>query len=215
MQHLQLGNAPQSLLEIGCGMGEYATLMAQYPNIQVLGTDICKPFVEYAQQAYGGANIRFACFDFTNSADVHAHVGEQRFDSVVGNGILHHMYYHLDEVLLQIQKLLVPGGRFAFLEPNLYNPYIAAIFQIPLLRTWAKLEPSEMAFSRSYIATALARAGYDEIHVEYRDFLVPGTPTPLIGTVVAVGDVLEQIPVVNMLAQSLLITARAPSENRR
>lgn len=206
---------PHRLLEIGCGTGEYAELLARHPNVSVLGTDICQPFIDYAQRTYTGANIQFACFDFTDSAAVTAHVGLHRFDGVVGNGILHHMYYHLNDVLAHIRGLLLPGGKIAFMEPNLFNPYIAAIFQIPVLRRWAKLEPSEMAFSRHFIVSALTRAGFHDIQVEYRDFLVPGTPQACIAPLVAVGNLLEQMPGINMLAQSLLIVARNPLEKSR
>jgi SAM-dependent methyltransferase len=207
--------APHHMLEIGCGTGEYAALLAQHPAVTVLGTDICQPFIDYARQQYGGVNIDFACFDFTNSTEVAAHVGSKQFDSVVGNGILHHMYYHIDQVLGHIWQLLLPGGRMAFMEPNLYNPYIAAIFCIPTLRRWARLEPSEMAFRRQVIVDALMRAGFVDISVEYRDFLVPGTPAMLVKPVVALGAVIERIPMVNMLAQSLLISARRPLEAGR
>jgi ubiquinone/menaquinone biosynthesis C-methylase UbiE len=196
------------MLEIGCGTGEYAHLFAQQVGLHVVAADICVPFIEEARRLYQSPNLQFECLDFTDTAAINAQFGDQAFDSVVGNGILHHMYYHIDEVLAKLYALLKPGGTFAFLEPNLYNPYIATIFQIPLARTWARLEPSEMAFSASFIAARLQQAGFSEICVAYHDFLVPGTPTTLIKPVIAVGDVLERIPVVNMLAQSLSIRAR-------
>jgi ubiquinone/menaquinone biosynthesis C-methylase UbiE len=196
------------MLEIGCGTGEYAHLFAQRAGLHVVAADICVPFIEEARRLYQSPNLQFECIDFTDTAAINAQFGDQAFDSVVGNGILHHMYYHIDEVLAKLYALLKPGGTFAFLEPNLYNPYIATIFQIPIARKWARLEPSEMAFSASFIAARLQQAGFGEIRVEYHDFLVPGTPTALIQPVIAIGDVLENIPVVNMLAQSLSIRAR-------
>jgi hypothetical protein len=72
-----------------------------------------------------------------------------------------------------------------------------------------------MAFRRQVIADALIRAGFVDISVEYRDFLVPGTPALLVQPVVALGAVIERIPMVNMLAQSLLISARRPLEASR
>ena len=196
------------MLEIGCGTGEYANLFAQHAGLHVVAADICVPFIEEARQLYQSTNLQFECIDFTDTAAINAQFGNQAFDSVVGNGILHHMYYHIDEVLNKLHALLKPGGRFAFLEPNLYNPYIATIFQIPIARKWARLEPSEMAFSASFIAARLQKAGFDDISVEYCDFLIPGTPTALIQPVIAVGAVLERIPLINMLAQSLSIRAR-------
>ena len=40
-------------------------------------------------------------------------------------------------------------GRIIFLEPNLHNPYVYLIFSRPKLRQRARLEPDEMAFSRT------------------------------------------------------------------
>ena len=208
LQAIQPLVTPHQMLEIGCGTGEYAHLFAQHAGLHVVAADICVPFIEEARRLYQSPNLQFECIDFTDTAAINAQFGNQAFDSVVGNGILHHMYYHIDEVLTKLYALLKPGGTFAFLEPNLYNPYIATIFQIPVARTWARLEPSEMAFSASFIASRLQQAGFSDICVEYHDFLVPGTPAALIKPVIAIGDILERIPVVNMLAQSLSIRAR-------
>ncbi|MCX6016781.1 MAG: class I SAM-dependent methyltransferase [Chloroflexales bacterium] len=208
LQSIQPIAPGHQMLEIGCGTGEYAHLFAQQSGLHVIAADICVPFIEEARRLYHSPNLQFACIDFTDTTAINAQFGDQAFDSVVGNGILHHMYYHIDEVLSKLHALLKPGGRFAFLEPNLYNPYCATIFQIPIARKWARLEPSEMAFSASFIADRLQKAGFDDICVEYRDFLIPGTPTALIQPVIAVGTLLERIPVINMLAQSLSIRAR-------
>jgi 2-polyprenyl-3-methyl-5-hydroxy-6-metoxy-1,4-benzoquinol methylase len=151
------------MLEIGCGTGEYANLFAQHAGLHVVAADICVPFIEEARRLYQSTNLQFECIDFTDTAAINAQFGDQAFDSVVGNGILHHMYSHIDEVLSKLHALLKPGGRFAFLEPNLYNPYIATIFQIPLARKWARLEPSEMAFSASFIAERLQKASLSEL----------------------------------------------------
>ena len=216
LQAIQPIAAGHQMLEIGCGTGEYAHLFAQRSELHVVAADICVPFIAEARRLYQSTNLQFECIDFTDTAAINAQFGDQAFDSVVGNGILHHMYYHIDEVLGKLHALLTPGGRFAFLEPNLYNPYIATIFQIPIARKWARLEPSEMAFSASFIADRLQKAGFDDICIEYCDFLIPGTPTALIQPVIAIGTVLERLPLINMLAQSLSIRARkVPQANHQ
>ena len=136
-------------------------------------------------------------------------LGVHPFDYIVGNGILHHLYYDLDASLKKMRELLSVDGRLIFLEPNLHNPYVYLIFSYDRLRRLAKLEPDEMAFTRSYIATRLEGAGFSDITIEYRDFLVPGTPDPLIRPVVRIGDTAERLPGVKHLSQSLLISARA------
>jgi hypothetical protein len=64
-----------------------------------------------------------------------------------------------------------------------------------------------MAFSKSFIERLLVRVGFVNIQVEYRDFLIPGIPAALIKPSVVMGGVLERIPVIQQVAQSLFISA--------
>jgi ubiquinone/menaquinone biosynthesis C-methylase UbiE len=196
-------SATKKILEIGCGTGEIAYWMAQNSPAQVLGTDLCVPFIEDAGKKYQLPNLQYAVLDF-NKAD---QFKGEKFDYIVGNGILHHLYYHLDEALKNMLGLLNKGGKMIFMEPNIYNPYIHFIFSYPKLRVKAHLEPDEMAFSKNFIEDKLLTAGYTNIKVEYRDFLLPGIPAFLINPSVVVGDVLEKIPVVKKVSQSIFITA--------
>jgi hypothetical protein len=92
-----------------------------------------------------------------------------------------------------------------FIEPNIYNPYCAVIFNIA--RDWANLEPDEMAFSKGFITAKLKTAGYTDIKVDYKDFLLPGIPDSMIKPSIAIGDVLERLPLVNKVSQSIFISA--------
>src|SRR5262245_8385124 len=192
-----------SVLEIGCGTGSNSFFLARKTGLQVLGTDICVPFIEEASQRFQLPNLRYAVLDFNQAAQFDG----ETFDYIVGNGILHHLYNHLAEALSNMRRLLSPDGKLIFLEPNLYNPYIFSIFQIPALRKLAHLEPDEMAFSKHHITGLLSTAGYQNIRVEYKDFLLPGIPDVFIAPSIALGAVLEQIPLVRMTSQSIFISA--------
>jgi hypothetical protein len=102
--------------------------------------------------------------------------------------------------------LLNLHGKIIFMEPNIYNPYVAAIFKNRGLRKWAHLEPDEMAFSKAFICRKLRTAGFENIKVKYRDFLLPGTPKWLIGSSVTIGNILEKTPL-KAISQSILISA--------
>ena len=137
----------KEILEIGCGMGIMANMMATKTNGNVLGIDLCQPFIESAKKEFNHPNLSFGVMDFNKPEDfLH-----RKFDYIVGNGILHHLYHHLDEALVNIKKLLKPGGKMIFLEPNIYNPYCYLIFTYPYFRKKASLEPTEMAFSKKFI----------------------------------------------------------------
>ncbi len=193
-----------SVLEIGCGRGEIAHHIASRTKNQVLGTDICIPFIEEARSKYTLSNLQFEVLDFNNPADIR----NRKFDYIVGNGILHHLYNNLDEAFQSFRDLLNPNGKIIFLEPNLLNPYCWLIFDTtPFFRKLAKLEPTEMAFTKTFIQNKLQKAGFSEILVEYKDFLLPVVPSFLIKPSIVLGRVLEQTPLLKTMSQSLFISA--------
>lgn len=195
-----------TVLEIGCGTGLNSFLLASKTSSRVLGTDICVPFIEEANRRYQLPNLRFAVLDFNQAAQFEG----ETFDYIVGNGILHHLYHHLADALTNMRRLLKPGGKIVFLEPNLYNPYVYSIFRFSYLRRLTRLEPDEVAFSKRYVSKLLSAAGYENIQVEYKDFLLPGVPDIFIAPSIAIGAVLERVPAVRMMSQSVFISATAP-----
>ncbi len=192
-----------TILEIGCGTGEIAFWIAEKTPASVLGTDLSVSFIEGAQKKFVLPNLRYATLDFNKAEEWKG----EKFDYIVGNGILHHLYDHLDAALTNMRSLLKENGKIIFLEPNFYNPYVYLIFSYPWLRNKAKLEPDEMAFSKNFIARKLDHAGYKNIQVDYKDFLLPGIPASLIRPSIVMGDLFEKIPLVSMASQSIFIRA--------
>jgi hypothetical protein len=128
---------------------------------------------------------------------------------IFGNGILHHLVLHLSDVLRALHSLSNPDGGLAFIEPNLLNPYCAFIFGTRVGRRFAKLEPDEMAFTRHELRTLLPAAGWRDVAVTTKDFLLPGLPDAVARPILAVEPTLEATPLTRWLAQSHFITARA------
>lgn len=190
------------ILEIGCGTGEIAYYIAKETEAKVLATDLCIPFIEEAKLKFKNIeNLSFECLNF-NSPDS---LMGKKFDYIVGNGILHHLYNNLDETLNNIFFLLKDNGKLIFLEPNIYNPYCTLIFKVDYFRKKAKLEPDEMAFSKRFIFKKLKKAQFQNIKVNFRDFLIPITPAPLVNFVIKMGNFIEQIPILNTMSQSIFI----------
>ena len=195
------------VLEIGCGIGIMANLIADKITGKVLGVDLCVPFIETAKKTFIKSNLSFEVMDFNYPEGF----GNRRFDYIVGNGILHHLYHELDNALLNIKRLLRPGGKIIFLEPNIYNPYCQLIFKNSYFRKVAALEPTEMAFSKKFMFKKLNALGYRNVEIEFKDFLLPGIPKILVKPSIFFGAIVEKIPIVKMWSQSIFI--RADNEN--
>lgn len=197
----------KSVLEVGCGTGEICRMLAERTGMNVLGVDFCTPFIDKAKQRNTCANASFQVADVNRTSDF----GGQVFDYIVGNGVLHHLYYTLNASLKNLKSLLKPGGRLIFMEPNLKNPYVYCIFSYDVLREKASLEPAEMAFTKKFAEKQLQEAGFRGIKVEYKDFLLPGVPDCFINPLIIAGDVLERTPL-RVVSQSLGIVANNCSE---
>jgi 2-polyprenyl-3-methyl-5-hydroxy-6-metoxy-1,4-benzoquinol methylase len=195
------------ILEIGSGTGEASLHIAGKTKMDILGVDICESFIETSKEKNTFQNLRYKLADFTKFSETEE-LKELRFDFIIGNGILHHLYHDLHKSLTVIRSLLKKDGKIVFLEPNLLNPYCAVIFGIPFFREKAKLEPTEMAFTKSFILRKLSNAGFTNTNVEYRDFLLPNTPSSLIKPLILAGRVAEKIPLVKCMSQSIFISAQ-------
>lgn len=199
----QIGSGAR-VLEIGCGTGETAAYIASQTQAEVVAIDLSAAFVAEARRRHQAPNLRFEEFDLL--AGIEPPFG--RFDLVCGNGILHHLVKLLPEVLTSLRGLSNQGGRLAFIEPNLMNPYCAFIFGTGIGRRLGKLEPDEMAFTRGELVRALSGTGWNDIQVVTRDFLVPGIPLALVRPIEVIEPALEATRFTRWLAQSHFVTAR-------
>lgn len=195
------------ILEIGCGTGELTYFLARNTGDKVLGTDICVSFIKDAKKKYSLENLDFAILDF-NAVEENNQIYNKKFDYIIGNGILHHLYFNIDDTLKELKLLLRKDGKIIFLEPNILNPYCLLIFKTKFGRKIANLEPSEMAFRKKFIFEKLENNGFTNVSVEYKDFLLPNIPEPFINIVITFGRVLEKLPLFKKLSQSIYITAQ-------
>jgi SAM-dependent methyltransferase len=122
----------ERVLEVGCGMGRYTFLLADR-GLQVEGLDLSPVLLERLRAFAGGD------YDIPlHVADVAAPPPELegRFDAVVGFFALHHMH-DLGPCLEGAARILRPGGRLAFLEPNPLNPLYYVQIAVTPGMTWA------------------------------------------------------------------------------
>lgn len=193
------------ILELGCGTGETAAHIATHTQAEVVAIDISKLFIDGARARFTQPNLRFETCDLLGTEQP----SFGTFDFVCGNGILHHLIKRLPDVLASLHRLTNRHGVLAFIEPNLLNPYCAAIFGTRIGRKLANLEPDEMAFTPAKLRAALPAAGWTDVEVRTRDFLVPGLPRWSVSPIRTVEPALEASPLTRWLAQSHFMTATA------
>ena len=198
------------ILEIGCGTGLLSNLIAgRNKDYQVVGTDICRPFIKKAANRFKRKNLKYSVLDFNDKKAVQKLIqSEGKFDFITGDGILHHLYWELDSTIKQLKSLLKNAGKILFLEPNILNPYCFLIFKVKSFRVRANLEPGEMAFKKLEIKRILESKEFSKIKIVHKDFLLPNTPAFMIGFVSLASNCLEYIPLINKLSQSIFISAQ-------
>jgi 2-polyprenyl-3-methyl-5-hydroxy-6-metoxy-1,4-benzoquinol methylase len=146
--------AGKRVLEVGCGDGEQAVLLATL-GADVTGVDISPKSVSLATERAKLAGVahraRFVCGPLT-SADLQ----DDEFDAVWGDGILHHVIPELEPVMERIVAWSRPGARVVLTEPVNLSPtlrMIRTLVPVPIEGTPDErpLEPAELDIVRRHL----------------------------------------------------------------
>ena len=196
------------VLEIGCGTGLF-TEMFVATGATVVAIDISPHLLKKARRRnLPPDRVRFIRCPLEDSDRLGS------FDAVIGSSVLHHL--DLRSALLHIRRLLKPGGRLSFAEPNMLNPQVC---MEKALRRIRPLFPHtlrhERAFVRGRLQAELLAAGFQDSRIAPMDWLHPLVPWQLIPTVTKLEAVLERAPVVREFAGSLYLSARRGGDDDR
>jgi SAM-dependent methyltransferase len=184
-----------SALELGCGTGMF-THIFQATGAKITANDISPDLIALARQQNPDATFLLAPFeDLDESA---------KYDAIIGSSVLHHL--DVEAALAKCARLLKPGGRIAFAEPNMLNPQIFAERNFRSLFRY--ISPDETAFIRFALAQQLRKHGFIDVRIIPFDWLHPAIPAALIEPVEAIGKALEIIPFVREFSGSLLISCK-------
>lgn len=188
-------------LELGCGTGIFLEKVAR-SGASIHGLDLSEDLLAKARTRLAGfANVTL---DQGNAEQMPYE--PESFDAVYGSSVLHHL--DLDAALAEVHRVLRPGGRLIFAEPNILNPQVAVMFRLGLTKEYFGVSPDEMAFSRFRARAALDRAGFREVRVTPFDFLHPATPASWLDFVAKLGQWAEALPGVREIAGSLIVEAK-------
>lgn len=192
------------VLEIGCGTGLFTSFVA-VTGAQVTAIDLSEELLARARANNKNSNAVFT------SGDVHKLCfSDNSFDVVFGSSVLHHL--DVAKAFTEIFRVLKPGGRIVFAEPNMLNPQIMIQKNIPFIKKLMGDSPDETAFFSWGIKSAVGRFGFIDVRVKAYDFLHPWIPKSLVNIFEKLGMILESMPILRGFAGSLIISARKPNQ---
>jgi len=112
----KLDQAPQALLDYGCGVGASTAILLRFTGASsLLGVDISRQEIAQAEQSYGSEQVKFVSLD--------EFLPSEQIDAAYCNGVLHHIPPdNRLEAATMIWRALRPGGLFGFWENNPLNP---------------------------------------------------------------------------------------------
>lgn len=195
-----IGSHKSLVLEIGCGTGLFTKELAATDNT-IIAIDIAEALIKKAKERVHAQNVQFVVGNAYQT-----NFKSSSYDFIVGSSCLHHL--EVDSALKEFSRILKPGGRMMFTEPNMMNPQVALIKNVPAIKRRAGDSPDETAFFRWALAGRLRRHHFTDISIEPFDFLHPKTPETLLPFAEKLAAIIEKVPVLKEIAGSLIIQCR-------
>jgi 2-polyprenyl-3-methyl-5-hydroxy-6-metoxy-1,4-benzoquinol methylase len=184
------------VLEIGCGTGLFTRKVYALTKASITATDISEELLTEAKKL-----LPEAIFKIDDAMNLS--FPDNQFDVVFGSSVLHHL--EMEKSIKEIFRVLKPGGRMVFAEPNMMNPQILIQKNIPFIKKWLGDSPDETAIVRWNFSRLMKKTGFKNVSVFPYDFLHPVTPAALIPLVNGIGKLVEKIPVLKEIAGSVII----------
>jgi len=136
------------VLEVGCGDGTNAVLMA-LRGAQVVGLDLSSRALDAATQKAAAHGISERVRFERKPVEVFAEESGEQFDVICGWAVLHHLIPVLDEFIMNVKRLGRPNTVYVFIEPVSLSQWFRKLrlaLPIPLHATPDErpLEPAEI-----------------------------------------------------------------------
>ena len=189
-------------LEIGCGTGLFTGKVSDMTKCNIIAIDISDDLLKIAKE-------KQPTIDFRIGDAMNLDFPENKFDVIYGSSVLHHL--DMEKAYKEFYRVLKPGGRIIFAEPNMLNPQIFIQKNVPFIKKYLGDSPDETAIVRWKTKKQLQIIGYTNVNIFAYDFLHPIVPAFLTSFVQAVGTVIEKIPILKEIAGSVIIFAEKQS----
>ena len=192
----------ERVLDVGCGMGRYTLILAER-GYAVEGLDL-SPVLLQRLRVFNGGRFHIPL----HTADVMSPPPELdgQFDAAVGFFALHHMH-ELERCFHGMARMVKPGGRIVFLEPNAFNPlYYIQMAVVPRM-TW-RGDKGVARMRMKLVAGTMERAGLASPTVERFGFFPPFLANLSVGA--RIERILERVPIWQAILPFQVFRAERP-----
>lgn len=187
------------VLEVGCGMGRY-TIPLIHAGVHVEGLDL-SPFLLAKLREAAPRDVTLHEADIWHPP---AHL-EAQFDAAIGFFTLHHLH-DLELCFESMARLVKPGGRIVFLEPNAFNPLYYVQVAITPGMTWEG-DRGIADMRKGRVFRAMRHAGLTDLRVHRFGYFPPFIANTTVGA--KAERVMEKITLRAMLPFQLFAGVRA------
>ena len=188
-------------LEVGSGTGVFTQRLVT-SGCQLVALELSEALAEQCRERVGD-RVEIV----TGNVETGEGLEGRTFEAIVGVSILHHV--NMELCLRNTFSTLLPGGRFAFSEPNMANPQVWAMKNIDAVGRRLHETPHETAFYARELRTLFEKAGLVVEVCEPFEFLHPATPRVLIEPVRRLERMLERTPA-KAIAGSIRLVGHRP-----
>jgi dolichol-phosphate mannosyltransferase len=189
----------QTILELGCGCGLFTQKLFQVSRGENPITA-----VTFNSQSARPDTIPSAV-EFLNLAQTPVGLDKRRFDYIVAIDLLDKS--NCAGFLQNVYELLKPGGEVLFYESNPWN--IILKFRRRVAQLLGKRDPRQL-LSRPALYELTSEVGFVRVFSVYNDFVYAPLTRSLVWLLRNLSILLENLPVVQTLAGSILIHAQKP-----
>lgn len=195
-----INNTAVNVLEIGCSRGYFTNDLISLPGSieKITAIDVSSELISIAKENSKSDKVEFLVENAEKMS-----FSDSSFGAAVGNAVLHHL--DLARVLSELNRVLSPGGKIFFAEPNMLNPQVFLEKNIKFIGRLLQNSLLETAFFRWEIKKMLEAQGFKNVEVVPFDFLHPLIPTGIIRFMRSLSDVLENTFLLKEISGSLII----------
>ena len=195
---LQRGN---TVLEVGCGTGDYTFLLARM-GYRMIGVDLSSKSIQAARAKAALLSLSDVSF-MVSDAEALSEIHESSVDGVVSFSTLRYVP-DLKRALLAIRRVLKTNGVAVIDFPNRFCPWFT------LLKTHFGVERHihDHHYSTREIATSMRDAGFVEVASKRILFTTYVLPTALLPLFKAIDWIGERTPGVNQTAGIIMVAGR-------